>query len=359
MGGSGGYLWFDKDSECSDSQKSALQWKPQSGMRQHSLPTSRRMRPYITVSCKDTKSLCGKMIDGKAVGSYAWTYNGWFANYHYITLCPPLDTLDTKIGEVEKDLASDGGVELHIIDEYVVPIPDGEKPVTQCWLMLSDTTGYFPGVPGKNNPSTAQDDFDDDDFPVSLYVDLVNSTNPSTTDITSLFNTTDLVAFGDGPPDPDDQVTTTAAAPPPATSTAAPPPVTSTAAPPPAGTCCFHVDEWQDCNDDSKNLYANITLYDNSKKTPENYLANGGLGEPINAGNAATFQGPLSQPVQITGEHDHDYIQFTYGSLSWTSRTTSGPANCHNGGWNPCDGPFCVLGENLPAENQVDCCFPC
>jgi hypothetical protein len=46
------------------------------------------------------------MIDGKAVGSYAWTYNGWFANYHYITLCPPLDTLDTKIGEVEKDLAS-------------------------------------------------------------------------------------------------------------------------------------------------------------------------------------------------------------------------------------------------------------
>jgi hypothetical protein len=227
------------------------------------------------------------------------------------------------------------------------------NPLLRWW----DTTGYFPGVPGKKNPSTAQDDFDDDDFPVSLYVDLDNSTNPSTTDITSLF-TTDLVAFGNGPPDPDDQVpTTTAAAPPPATSTAAPPPA------PPSGTCCFHVDEWQDCNDDSKNLYANITLYDNSKKviyqTPENYLANGGLGEPINVGNQATFQGPLSKPVQITGEHEHDYIQFTYGSLSWTSRTTSGSATCQNGGWNPRDGPFCVLGENLPAENQLDCCFPC
>ena len=147
------------------------------------------------------------------------------------------------------------------------------------------------------------------------------------------------------------------AAPPP------PPPPPPTTSQKPTGTCCFHLDEWQDCNDDSKNLYANITLYDNTKKviyqTPENYFAKGGLGEPINVGNKATFQGPLSQPVQVTGEHEKDYIQFTYGSLSWTSRTTSGPANCHNGGWNPCDGPFCVLGENLPAENQVDCCFPC
>ena len=142
-----------------------------------------------------------------------------------------------------------------------------------------------------------------------------------------------------------------------------------------SGTCCFHVDEWQDCNNDSNNLYANITMYDNEKniiyETPQNYLANGGLGEPINAGDGATFQGPLPQAIQITGEHENDYVQFVYGSLSWTSRTTGGPwgaaASCSDGGWDPNDGPTCgyyVNGDpdpaaTYPAENQIDCCFPC
>lgn len=28
---------------------------------------------YITMSCKDTKNLCGLKIEGKSVGGYAWT----------------------------------------------------------------------------------------------------------------------------------------------------------------------------------------------------------------------------------------------------------------------------------------------
>lgn len=125
---------------------------------------------YITTSCKDTKNLCKLKINGKAVAGYAWTYNGWWAYYHYITLCPPfftLDSLSKKIGEIEEDLASgsttkagdmrylrstgqffllemmhtriaDGRVEPHIIDEYVVPIPAGEKPGT------NDVKAYGP-----------------------------------------------------------------------------------------------------------------------------------------------------------------------------------------------------------------------
>jgi len=64
---------------------------------------------YITVSYKDTKNYCNKIINGKAVGGYAWTYSGWLFYYHYITLWSAffsLDTLATKIGDVEKDLAS-------------------------------------------------------------------------------------------------------------------------------------------------------------------------------------------------------------------------------------------------------------
>jgi hypothetical protein len=194
---------------------------------------------------------------------------------------------------------------------------------------------------------------------VSLYVDLGNSTDPSSADATNLF-VTDIEGFGNGPPDPDDQVTTTTAAP--TATTAAP--VPSATAKFASGTCCFHVDEWQDCNNDSKNLYANITMYDNAKnmiyETPQNYFANGGLGEPINSGNGATFQGPLPKAIAIVGEHEHDYVQFAYGSVSWTSRTTSGPATCKNGGWNPRDGPICLGGSLTdPAENQMDCCFPC
>lgn len=116
-------------------------------------------------------------------------------------------------------------------------------------------------------------------------------------------------------------------------------------------------------------------MYDNVKniiyETPQNYLANFGLGEPINSGDGATFQGPLPNAIQITGEHENDYVQFAYGSLSWTSRTTSGPwsnpAGCSDGGWDPNDGPVCVYdvaGDPYPvgsryAKNQIDCCFPC
>ena len=126
-------------------------------------------KEYITTSCKDTKNLCGRTIEGKGVGGYAWTYSGWFYYYHYITLCPTfftLETLSDKVDEIEADLASgntdkardmrylkntgqfflhemmhtriaDGGVEPHIIDEYVIDLK-GEKPG------MNDVRAYGP-----------------------------------------------------------------------------------------------------------------------------------------------------------------------------------------------------------------------
>ncbi|PMD53955.1 uncharacterized protein K444DRAFT_699591 [Hyaloscypha bicolor E] len=171
---------------------------------------------------------------------------------------------------------ANGADEPHITDEYVAPIPEGEKPGTNdikaygprlvhnlakrslnqgggatrastnadSYAILAnaicldtnppsgwwDTTGYFPGVPGKQNPSTAQDDFDDNNFPVSLYVDFDNSTDPSSSDATNVL-AANLEAFGNGPPDPDDEVPT-------ATTTAAPPPAKTTAPPSPAADTC-------------------------------------------------------------------------------------------------------------------------
>ncbi len=129
-------------------------------------------KTYITVSYKNAKSVCDQTIEIKAVGGYAWTYNGWLAYYHYITLCPTffyLDTLDTKINGVRQELASDtttmakdmtwlrstgqfflhemmhtriasGSVEPHNIDEYVAPIPGGENHDTNDlreWIVVT------------------------------------------------------------------------------------------------------------------------------------------------------------------------------------------------------------------------------
>ena len=212
LSGSGGYLYFDQDSQCSDSEKSALQtalWDattlafyasdfPDAGESNHGRQSGRfymgpdfasqqsrisgnlkrawqfktdktSEKEYITVSCKDTDNICGQKIDGKAVGGYAWTYEGWLYNYYYITLCPTfftLDTLDKKLNDVEQELgrgnkrmATDmtwlrstgqfflhemmhtkiaNGGEPHIIDEYVIKIPDGEKPGT------NDVKAYGP-----------------------------------------------------------------------------------------------------------------------------------------------------------------------------------------------------------------------
>jgi hypothetical protein len=211
MGKTGGYLWFAKDSECSDSQKSALEtavWDattfasyssnfPDSGKGTHgrssgifymgpdyssqqarisgnlkrvaNFKTSETSgRQYITVSCKDTKNLCNKKIDNKAVGGYAWTKR-WVFDYYYITLCPvffQLDTLASKFEAVQQDIASGStkmasdmvwlrttgqfflhemmhtrlasGDEPSIIDEYVAPIPSGESPGT------NDVKAYGP-----------------------------------------------------------------------------------------------------------------------------------------------------------------------------------------------------------------------
>ena len=146
---------------------------------------------------------------------------------------------------------------------------------------------------------------------------------------------------------------------PPASTTAPPPPL-----PPPAyatGTCSSHLTETQTCEDDSKNLYAVVKLVDANKAdigdTPVNN--NNPFGLPINAADPYFFDSKLPYSIVIVGEHQHDYIQFTYGGLSWQSKTPNGGASCINGGWDPRDGPACSRYGDQPAVNNMDCFFPC
>lgn len=63
--------------------------------------------------------------------------------------------------------------------------------LTTLWFLALywwDTTGYFPGVPGKNNPSLSAADAEADQSPISLYLGDVSGVKG--TDFTDLFNKT-------------------------------------------------------------------------------------------------------------------------------------------------------------------------
>jgi hypothetical protein len=68
----------------------------------------------IILGCNDKKGTCGVKKDGKSVGGYAFTYNGWFGyKYYYIVMCVPFwqsDDLMYKTDQIEEELAK-GNIE--------------------------------------------------------------------------------------------------------------------------------------------------------------------------------------------------------------------------------------------------------
>jgi hypothetical protein len=153
------------------------------------------------------------------------------------------------------------------------------------------------------------------------------------------------------------------ASPAPPSSTAAPPPPPSTTAAAPAyatGQCSFHLTETQDCEADSSNLFAIINLKDGRGADIGDTPTTNPIGAGINDGGSYTFNSKLPNPLVVTGEHKNDYVQFTYGGLSWQSKTPNGGAHCDVGGWDPRQGPQCggLFGDQN-AVNNMDCFFPC
>ena len=146
----------------------------------------------------------------------------------------------------------------------------------------------------------------------------------------------------------------------PATTTAS---SSATLSPPSAyttGICSFHLKETQTCEPVTKNLFAIINLKDGAgKDIGDTPVASGSVGVGINDGAGYVFSSDLPYPLVITGEHEYDYIQFTYGNLSWQSRKPNGGGRCNVGGWDPRDGPVCAAKRPVFAINNMDCFFPC
>ena len=160
-----------------------------------------------------------------------------------------------------------------------------------------------------------------------------------------------------GPPPPQPSPSTVSSAPPTSTISATPPPAYAT------GVCSFHLTETQDCESVGKNLYAIINLKDGAQNDIGDTsvsISTSPIGDGINDGSSYVFNSKLPNPLVVTGEHENDYVQFTYGGLSWQSRTPNGGGRCNVGGWDPRDGPICGLRfGNTNAVNNMDWFFPC
>ena len=143
-----------------------------------------------------------------------------------------------------------------------------------------------------------------------------------------------------------------------------PAPAPTPSSPPPyvTGQCSFHLTETQDCEPDSKNLFAVINLEDGAGNDIGDTSVNPStdpIGQGINGGSSYPFTSKLPSPLVVTGEHENNHIQFTYGGRNRQSKTPNGSAYCNNGGWDPRDGPIC--GQrfgNQNAVNNTDCFFP-
>ncbi|KAL8775163.1 MAG: hypothetical protein Q9194_003851, partial [Teloschistes cf. exilis] len=89
------------------------------------------------------------------------------------------------------------------------------------------------------------------------------------------------------------------------------------------GTCSFHLKETETCLQDDRNLYAIINLKDGKGNAigDTQVDSKNPIGDGINAGAGLEFKSKLPKPLVVTGEHRNDYIQFTYGDISWQSKT--------------------------------------
>lgn len=139
-----------------------------------------------------------------------------------------------------------------------------------------------------------------------------------------------------------------------------PSPTPSPTSVPPAyatGTCSFHLTETENCDSDyGNNLWGVVKMYDNDKNVIGETTTDDDhpIGYAMDDGNSYSFSSKLPQPLVITGEHENDYVQFTYGGLSWQSKTPNGGGSCDVGGWDPRDGPICddFLGSTTNAVSK-------
>ncbi|KAI4858757.1 hypothetical protein F4820DRAFT_204727 [Hypoxylon rubiginosum] len=127
------------------------------------------------------------------------------------------------------------------------------------------------------------------------------------------------------------------------------------------GTCKVQVKEIWTCEDAASNLYASVQITDASGKTV--YTTPGSAhspGQPINDGHPLKLkESGMDNTLTMVGEHTNDYIQFSYGSTSWTSNDTKSDASCKLVGdnWDKNGPKGCP--NAMAVTRTFECQYPC
>ncbi|KAF2689866.1 hypothetical protein K458DRAFT_95905 [Lentithecium fluviatile CBS 122367] len=151
-------------------------------------------------------------------------------------------------------------------------------------------------------------------------------------------------------------------------STIAPSTTSTTEAPKPTapyadapGQCHIHVNEFQLCAEETADLAVEITMWDvGGAQIGYQHDTEAGDGHPLK------MKSKLEALLEVTPEHRGDYIQFTLGTESWTSKDNDkgALAYCNTGGWDPRENPWsdpffeCPYGSYI-RQRQMDCYFQC
>ena len=105
------------------------------------------------------------------------------------------------------------------------------------------------------------------------------------------------------------------------------------------GKCHVHVNEFEDCDNDSHNLATEVTIWDvGGNQIGYQSSTEAGAKDPLSVNSK------LEAPLILVPEHRGDYIQFTLGTGGFTSKQTDQTADnwCSTGGWDPRQGPPCI-----------------
>ncbi|KAI4121297.1 MAG: hypothetical protein LQ338_006444 [Usnochroma carphineum] len=148
-----------------------------------------------------------------------------------------------------------------------------------------------------------------------------------------------------------------------ATSTTSPSPVATVQAPyvvvggsgAQIGKCRVHVNEFEDCAADEYNLATEVTIWDvGGNQIGYQSVKQAGATGPL------SVKSKLEDPLIVTPEHQHDYVQFTLGTENFdsTQQDQTQLSWCSTGGWDPREGPICAKISHS-SERQMDCYFQC
>lgn len=121
-----------------------------------------------------------------------------------------------------------------------------------------------------------------------------------------------------------------------------------------AGECSMHIkqmDNFSDVDIPGRMRHHDYSVNVEAKDADGNIIAGTAKGKAVDCGdgNPYKFTGYYAT-MEITPEGQGDYIQFTIGGQSWTSKQKTGRKRCNVGGWNR---------PVSPANRNMDCFFDC